>query len=42
VLAEGHRVSPVERARALGDQARALRAQAEHQIQRAKKNLGRG
>lgn len=40
VLAEGHRVSQVERARAVGDQARALRAQAEHQIQRAKKNLG--
>ena len=40
VLAEGHHVSQVERAREVAEQARALRAQARHQVARAKKNLG--
>lgn len=40
VLAEGHHVSQVERARRLREDAEGLRAQAKHQIARAKKNLG--
>jgi hypothetical protein len=40
VLAEGHRLSQSDLARRLRDDAGALRAQAEHQIRRAKKNLG--
>ena len=40
VLAEGHHVSQVERARELAEEALALRAQARHQVARAKKNLG--
>lgn len=40
VLAPGHRLSQVERARTLEGDARALLAQAEHQVRRAKKNLG--
>jgi predicted DNA-binding protein (UPF0251 family) len=40
VLAEGHEVSQVARARLLRSAAQALRAQAEHQVRRAKKNLG--
>lgn len=39
VLAEGHRLSQVERARRLREDAEALRRQAEHQIKRAKKHL---
>jgi hypothetical protein len=38
VLAAGHRLSQVERARALRSDAKALRAQAEHQVRRAKKS----
>jgi multidrug efflux pump subunit AcrA (membrane-fusion protein) len=40
VLAPRHRLSQVERARRLSEEAKALRAQAEHQVKRAKKNLG--
>ena len=40
VLAGGHEVSPVARARRTRSATRALRAQAEHQVRRAKKNLG--
>jgi hypothetical protein len=40
VLAPGHRVSPVAHARRLRSATQALRAQAEHQVRRAKKNLG--
>jgi len=40
VLARGHRLSQVERARRLQAEAEALRAQARHQVKRAKKNLG--
>jgi hypothetical protein len=39
VLAPGHRVSQVGRARGLSEYAKALRAQAEHQVGRARKNL---
>lgn len=39
VLAEGHRLSQAERARRLREDAEALRAQAAHQVQRAKKNV---
>jgi hypothetical protein len=39
VLAPGHRVSEVGRARRLADEAEALRAQAGHQLRRARKNL---
>lgn len=39
VLAPGHRVSQVGRARRLGDEAEALRAEAGHQLRRARKNL---
>ena len=39
VLADGHRLSQADRARRLRDDAGALRAQAEHQVRRAKKNL---
>ena len=38
VLADGHRLSQVERARRLRIEAGALRAQAQHQVKRAKKN----
>jgi hypothetical protein len=37
-LAEGHHLSQVERARRLRDDAKGLRAQAKHQVARAKKN----
>jgi hypothetical protein len=40
VLVEGHNLSQVDRARRLRDDAGALRAQAKHQLRRAKKNLG--
>jgi hypothetical protein len=39
VLADGHRLSAVERARRLRAEAEALQGQAEHQVTRAKKNL---
>ena len=39
VLADGHRLSQVERARRLQVDAEALRAQAELQLRRAQKNL---
>ena len=39
VLAPGHSMSQVARARGLVDAARALRAQAEQQVRRAGKNL---
>jgi hypothetical protein len=39
VLADGHRLSQVERARRLGAEAEALRRQAEHQLSRATKNM---
>lgn len=39
VLAFGHQVSQVDRARELRLQAEALRRQAEHQVNRAKRNL---
>jgi hypothetical protein len=42
VLADGHQVSQVERANRLGDDNKALKAQAEHQVKRAKKNLRPG
>jgi hypothetical protein len=37
VLAHGHRLSQVERARRLREDAEALRNQAEHQVRRAKR-----
>jgi hypothetical protein len=40
VLAQGHRLSQVERARRLCEEAEALKRQAEHQVARAFKNLG--
>jgi hypothetical protein len=40
VLAEGHVVSQAARARRLRSATQALRTQAEHQVTRAKKNLG--
>ena len=40
VLAEGHRLSQVDRARRLREDAEGLRAQAKHQVARAKKNIG--
>lgn len=40
VLARGHRLSQVERARRLRDEAEALRRQAEHQVKRARRNRG--
>ena len=40
VLAPGHRLSQIERARRLMEVSKALRAQAEQQVKRAKKNLG--
>jgi hypothetical protein len=42
VLADGHKLSQVERARRLRAESQALRAQAEHQAKRARKNLGDG
>jgi multidrug efflux pump subunit AcrA (membrane-fusion protein) len=39
VLARGHRLSQIERARRLGEEAAALTQQAEHQVRRAQKNL---
>jgi hypothetical protein len=39
VLAGGHHVSQVARARRLVDAAAALRRQAEHQVRRARRNL---
>ena len=39
VLADGHRLSQVERARRLSQEAEALLGQAEQQVKRAKKNL---
>lgn len=41
VLAPKHRLSQIERARRLGEEANALRAQAKHQLKRAQKNLGK-
>lgn len=41
VLAPGHRLSQVVRARTLRSDAGALLGQAEHQVRRAKKNLSR-
>lgn len=38
VLAEGHELSQVERARRLRHEAEALRRQADHQLQRARRN----
>jgi hypothetical protein len=38
VLADGHELSQVERARRLRDEAEALRRQADHQLKRAKRN----
>jgi hypothetical protein len=40
VLARGHHLSQVERARRLIEESRAPRAQAERQTDRARKNLG--
>ena len=40
VLAEGHRLSQVDRARRLREDAEGLRAQAKHQVARTKKNIG--
>jgi hypothetical protein len=40
VVAEGHHLSPVVHARRVRNATQALRAQAEHQVKRAKKNLG--
>jgi hypothetical protein len=40
VLASGHRLSQKERARRLREEAEALRAQAAHQVRRARRNLG--
>ncbi len=42
VLAPGHEVSEVARAAVLAEEAAALRAQAVHQVRRAKRNLERG
>ena len=39
VLADGHRLSQVARARRLGAEAEALRRQAEHQLARAMRNM---
>lgn len=39
VLARGHQVSQIERARELRLEADALRRQADHQVKRAKRNL---
>ena len=39
VLADGHRLSQVERAHRLCDEAEALRRQAAHQVKRATRNL---
>lgn len=39
VLAQGHRLSQVERAHRLGADAEALRRQADHQVRRARRNL---
>lgn len=38
VLAEGHRLSQIERARRLREDAEALKRQAQHQVKRARKN----
>jgi hypothetical protein len=40
LLASGHHANPIARARRVRSAAQALRAQAEHQARRAKKNLG--
>ena len=40
VLAAGHAVNQIARARRVRSATQALRAQAEHQVRRAKKNLG--
>jgi hypothetical protein len=40
VLAAGHGLSQLERARRLREDADALRRQAKHQVRRAKRNLG--
>ena len=40
VVAAGHHVSPAAHARRVRNATQALRAQAEHQVKRAKKNLG--
>ena len=40
VVADGHHASPVAHARRVRNATQALRAQAEHQVKRAKKNLG--
>lgn len=40
VLAPGHQLSQVERARRLREDTRALMAQAEQQVKRAQKNMG--
>ena len=40
VLALGHRLSQKERARRLREESEALRAQARHQVRRARRNLG--
>ena len=42
VLAGGHHLSQVERARRLRSSAEALKRQAEHQVKRARKNLRPG
>jgi hypothetical protein len=42
VLAEGHPVNQIAVSRRLVEAARALRAQAEHQVRQARKNLGTG
>jgi hypothetical protein len=39
VVADGHRPSQVERARRLAEDAEALRRQAQHQLNRAEKNI---
>ena len=41
VLARGHHLSQMERARRLREESHALRAQAEHQIRRARENVDR-
>ena len=40
VLAKGHRQSQIERSRHLREEAEALKGQAEHQTNRARRNLG--
>jgi hypothetical protein len=40
VLAPGHQLSQKERARRLREESEALRAQAAHQIKRARRNVG--